>query len=193
MKKFAACIVAFLLFVSFAACGEFDVTSESSVAPEATATPTAEPTEEPTATPEPTEEPTSEPEEDVVPEIDWDKLVEDFKADMSVFDQPFYKDVYVGCDGDTITISAVVAADTDDDTVLEYADTLVRRLGALANQQNSEFTSPGFESFGGLYDYYNVMIGIAPQGSEGDLNNWYIYDAIAKGVQTKHKFRITRK
>ncbi len=128
-----------------------------------------------------------------IPDLDWEKLAADFKADASVSGEDFFVDAFAKCEGDTITITAVVNAATNDETVLEYADTIVRRLGALASQHNAEYSLPGSESFGGVYDYYNLMIGIAPAGSEGNQDEWYIFDAIAKGVQTKHEFKITRK
>lgn len=205
MKKLGTILLAGLLVCVVAACGlvETDTAGTETSAPESAAAEEIEPTTEPTA--EPTEEPTPEstpeateaPEETPAPEqntalLDWDALAEDFKADTAV-NQDFVRDVYVGCDGDMIQLTAVVDPSTADDVVLDYVDTMLRRLGTLAHQQNDSFTMPDKNSYGGLFDSYSVMIGVAPLGSESNQDDWYIFDSIGRLVQTNHELKITRK
>lgn len=198
MKKLWTILLAGVLVCMVAACGAGETAGESAEDPaQESATATAEPTPTAEPTAEPTPEATEAPEETPAPEqntalLDWDALAENFKADTAV-NQDFVRDVYVGCDGDMIRLTAVVDPSTADDVVLDYVDTMLRRLGTLAHQQNDSFTMPDKNSYGGLFDSYSVMIGVAPLGSESNQDEWYIFDSIGRLVQTNHELKITRK
>lgn len=139
---------------------------------------------------------TTEPDEENsqldIPELnlDWDKLSEDFKEDPSVNDT-FVKDVYVALgDNGYIQITAALDDATDPEVALDYADTLLRRLNGVAQYQDSSIASGNTEIFGGLYDVYGVQIGISPLSKTSDSDEWFVFDAIAPGVQCKHTIEL---
>lgn len=88
--------------------------------------------------------------------------------------------VYESSDG-SISIFAAVDDSTDPEVALDLADTLLRRTAALAQTQNNELSSPGHEYYGGLYDNYNAIIGVAPFSHTNDEEEWYVVDAITNG------------
>ena len=125
-------------------------------------------------------------------ELDWEKLSEDFKADPSV-NETFVKDVCVALgDNGYIQITAALADATEPEVALDYADTLLRRLNGVAQYQNSSIASGNTEIFGGLYDSYCVQIGIAPLSKTSDSDEWFVFDAIAPGVQCKHTIELQK-
>lgn len=124
--------------------------------------------------------------------LDWDKLAADFQADPSV-NQSYLNDVAVSLGDDGyIQITAVLDDSTAPAEALDYADTLLRRLSALAQVQDSSIASGSVDSFGGLYDSYGVQIGIAPQSKTSDSKQWFVFDAIAPGVQTQHELQLQK-
>ncbi len=120
--------------------------------------------------------------------VDWSKCLEDLKE--SVLNQEFYpyaKDVGVVVDDDQnrIAISIVVSDDTSPETALDYADTVVRQYNLMASTQDSNIASGSKDYYGGLYDQYDVLIGVAPQSKTGYKDAWFVSDAILSGAHNK--------
>ena len=117
--------------------------------------------------------------------VDWEKCISDFTEEVT---NPEYfgyvRDVYVEMSEDQITFSAVLDDSTKPEIALEYADTIIRRFNAVANMQDSNATLGNKEYLGGLYDKYDILIGIAPSSKVDDQSQWFVFDAIAKGVHS---------
>ena len=95
-------------------------------------------------------------------------------------------------DEEQITFTAVLDDSTDPAVALEYADTMIRQFNLYANIQDGSVSLGNLDSFGGLYDKYSIFIGIAPASKINDQDNWFIFDAIAPGVQPRHTIRLQR-
>lgn len=126
--------------------------------------------------------------------VDWDKCLKDTKANITGKAYPYVKDVYakVAEKEKLITFTAVLDDSTDPQKALNYADTMLRQYNLFASQQDSNISLGDKESFGGLYDAYNVSIGIAPQSQTNNQSKWFVYDAIGKGTQTKHTIKLQK-
>ena len=70
-----------------------------------------------------------------------------------------------------------------------FADTLVRRFNLSACTQDSTIKTGEKDYYGGIYDTYSIMIGIAPYSKTDDYKEWFIYDAVAVGAHTKIKLQ----
>lgn len=122
--------------------------------------------------------------------VDWDKCIEDTKA--SIADPNFYdylKDIHIEVDETKkqITFTAVLADSTNADVALDYADTMVRQFNLFAQMQDSSIKSSSKDYYGGVYDSYSALVGVAPLSKVKESDKWYVYDAIAKGGKTKLK------
>lgn len=123
-------------------------------------------------------------------EIDWDECISQTKEEIT--DPQFFsyvKDVEIIVDSDEkqITLSAVVSDATDPTVALDYADTMVRRLNAWAQMQDGSIKSSSKNYYGGIYDEYSAMVGVAPLSKVKDTDKWFVYDVIAKGGKNKLK------
>lgn len=130
--------------------------------------------------------------ETVVYNVDWDQCLDDLKE--SVLNQeffPFAKDVYVTVDEDKkkITFSAVVGDSTDPEVALDYADTIVRQYNLMANMQDNNIKLGSKDYYGGLYDEYDILVGIAPQSKTDDTEQWFVFDASIAGAHQKFKLQ----
>lgn len=131
-------------------------------------------------------------EEPLLYNIDWDKCSDDLKE--SVLNQEFFpyaKDVYVSVneDRELITFSAVVEDSTSPEIALDYADTLIRQYNLMANMQDNTIKLGSKDSYGGLYDKYDILIGVSPQSNTDNQDEWYIFDAIISGTHRKIKLQ----
>lgn len=127
--------------------------------------------------------------------LDWDKINTEIKKELTdpeYFD--YVLDVAVVFDSSTsrISLMAAVSDSVDTDVVLDFADTFLRRVNLSAMTQDASISSGSKDSYGGLYDKYNISIGIAPISKLEDQSKWFVFDAIAKGVQTKHTIKLQR-
>lgn len=181
---------------------EVTATAEVTQEPEQTVEPTEEPeptieiTEEPEVTegPEATDEVTEEAKEatKMISELDWESCIADVKKELT--DTEFFSyvndiGVFVDQEEEKITLTAALDDSTDPSIALEFADTFIRRLNATAMLQNSYIKSASKDYYGGLYDTYSVLIGIAPASKINDDSQWFVYDAVAKGAHTKIKLQ----
>lgn len=84
-----------------------------------------------------------------------------------------------------IIFRAIINYSTNPKEALEIADSILRKYASEANFANSKIPGPGGEknAYGGLYDYYDAVLEIIPEGSENDKNDWFIKQTI-KGNKT---------
>lgn len=120
-------------------------------------------------------------------DVNWDQCRDDLVSELVSDDYPYIQDVYLGVDDETrrITLTATLDDATAPDVALDLADTMIRRTCALANMQDSDVTMPGADTYGGLFDIYDCMIGIAPMSQVNNSDQWFVYDAIARGTNQK--------
>lgn len=164
-------IIALLVLGLFGCQGGSDEESANVTEPETTEEAVEEATEEPT-------------EKTAAVDIDFEKLNSDIHEDLLIGseseDYQFVQDYYVGIsdDGKTINMTAVVDDATDPEKALDFADTLVRRTNLNAQLQDSSLESPQKDTYGGLYDRYNALIGIARASDQNNQKAWLVFDAI---------------
>ncbi len=84
-----------------------------------------------------------------------------------------------------IIFRAIINYSTNPKEALEIADSILRKYASEANFANSKIPGPGGEknAYGGLYDYYDAVLEIIPEGSENDKKDWFIKQTI-KGNKT---------
>ena len=84
-----------------------------------------------------------------------------------------------------IIFRAIINYSTNPKEALEIADSILRKYASEANFTNSKIPGPGGEknAYGGLYDYYDAVLEIIPEGSENDKKDWFIKQTI-KGNKT---------
>lgn len=111
--------------------------------------------------------------------INFDELNEVLNSNIT--DSEFFDyvlDIYVNMEGKNLRLNAVVKDLTPLDTVVDFADTLVRQVNLLAQIQDSTISSANTESFGGLYDQYNTFVCIAPESQIDNESNWFILESM---------------
>ncbi len=118
-------------------------------------------------------------------DVDWDQCLVDLKE--SVLDQEFYpyaKDVYAGVDEEEkqISFTAVLDDSTEPSVALDYADTIIRQYNLIANMQDNRIALGGKDYYGGLYDQYSIMIGIASLSKTENNKEWFVFDAVMAGT-----------
>ena len=122
--------------------------------------------------------------------VDWEKCIEDTKTELTNPEHFNYiKDIYIKVEGKRITFTVVLADATSNDVALEFSDTILRRFNANAQLQDSSIKSGGKDYLGGIYDIYDISIGIAPLSKIEIQKEWYVFDAIAKTVQREPKLQ----
>ncbi|MCW6094748.1 hypothetical protein LAV60_16360 [Clostridium sporogenes] len=122
--------------------------------------------------------------------VEWTKCIEDTKKELTNKEHFSYvKDVYIKVEGNKITFTAALADATNDKVALEFADTMLRRFNANAQLQDSSIKSGSKDYLGGLYDTYDISVGIAPFSKTKNQKDWYISDTISKGVQREPKLQ----
>lgn len=127
----------------------------------------------------------SSEQDDLVYDVDWNKCSADLKESVLNQDSfPYAKDIYVIVDEDKkeITFSAVVGDSTDPSVALDYADTIVRQYNLMASMQDNNIALGSKDYYGGLYDKYDFLIGVAPQSKTDDSDQWFVFDASIAGA-----------
>lgn len=127
----------------------------------------AEETPEPTSTPAPVT-------------IDFDKCYQQMQEEGATELYDFVQDFYVGLqeDGKTINISIIVDEATDPQKALEYTHMLIKELNYYAAEQDKTLEAASSESYGGLYDKYHALVGVATPSTTDDVDSYLIYDAV---------------
>lgn len=127
--------------------------------------------------------------------VDWQKVSDDFKAELT--DPKYFsyvKDIYseVNEADRQITLTAAVGDATANDVVIDLADTMIRRFNAIAQMQDGNIASPSKDYYGGLYDEYIVVVGIAPLSQTQNSDKWFIQQAIMPGLHTKQAPKLQK-
>lgn len=114
--------------------------------------------------------------------IDIDQCISDLKANLPLEpDYTFVRDYYIEAKDANLTITVVVDDATDPKKALDFADTLVRQLNLYANMQNNDIALGNVNFYGGLYEEYSALVGVAPASQINNPDNWFVYDAITGG------------
>ena len=100
---------------------------------------------------------------------------------------PLVKDVSIKVDHDKkdVTMALVVNPATNKKAALDMADTLIRRYSSNVVIHDSSFTMPTKDSYGSLFDTYNISIGVAPAQYVDDRSKWLYDQYITAGMHTK--------
>ena len=132
-----------------------------------------------TKAPTPTEAPDAEEFE-----IDIDKCFEAMKAANVLDSYDIFQDFYITMgSGGTINVSIVADEAADPNRVLEYTHMLLKDLNWYAQQQDPSIESSSSDSYGGLYDRYNALVGVSTPSTVSDTDKWLIYDGITTSTQ----------
>ena len=181
-KKLLTIMLVTTMALSFTACGG---SSSSDNSKSSAKTETAvDKTDESTNTTDGTSSSNETSDETSAPSvsIDMDKCISDLKANLQLEpDYTFVQDYYIGVKDTTITISAVVDDATNPAFALDFADTLVRQLNLYAQFQDSSIESASKDFYGGLYERYNALVGVAPASQQNNTDKWFVYDGIVGG------------
>lgn len=100
---------------------------------------------------------------------------------------PLVKDVSIKVDHDKkeVTMALVVNPATNKKAALDMADTLIRRYSSNVVIHDSSFTMPTKDSYGSLFDTYNISIGVASAQYVDDRSKWLYDQYITAGMHTK--------
>ncbi|MDS1004188.1 hypothetical protein P9J83_11870 [Clostridium sporogenes] len=122
--------------------------------------------------------------------VDWTKCIEDTKKELTKKeDFSYVKDVYIKVEDNKIIFTAALDDATNNKVALDFADTMIRRFNANAQLQDDSIKSGEKNYLGGLYDTYNISIGVAPLSKIKNQKEWYISDVISKGLQREPKLQ----
>ncbi len=192
-RKGKAGKIALGFFAFLIVCGVYAmITGKGNTpAPVPAAAPVATSTVPVTAAPVVTEAPvvTSEPAATAAPLVaDWDAVFAQVRTaltDSEFF--PYVRDVAFTVDEKqkALSLSAVVDDSTSGAVALGLADTMLRRLSAVACMYNSALASPTKDYYGGLYDTYTAAVGVAPASSVNDTSAWFVNSVVYAGTHTK--------
>lgn len=122
--------------------------------------------------------------------VDWEKCIQETKEELTNSEFFSYvKDIYIEVKEDEIKFTAALADSTSDSIALDFADTLIRRFNLTAKAQDNAIKSSTKDYLGGLYDKYNIVIAIAPLSKVSNQKEWYVYDAISKGMHRQPRLK----
>lgn len=127
--------------------------------------------------------------------VDWNKCQEDLKGELLSDSYAYVQDIalIVNDEDKKITLTAILDDSVSPEMALEFADTLIRRTNSLANMQDSNVAPCGADSYGGVFDAYDCLIGIASASQVNNSAQWFVYDAIARGTNQKLDLNDTYK
>lgn len=100
---------------------------------------------------------------------------------------PMVADAYIEVDYNKklVTMTMVVNPTTDKSAALELADTMIRRFSSNVVTYDSSFTAPSGNSYGGLFDKYDIAIAVAQVQHKDNRSKWLYDQYITKGMHTK--------
>lgn len=100
---------------------------------------------------------------------------------------PMVADAYIEVDYNKklVTMTMVVSPTTDKRAALDLADTMIRQFSANVVIHDSSFTSPGGDSYGSLFDEYDIAIAVAQAQHKDNRSKWLYDQYITKGMHTK--------
>lgn len=130
--------------------------------------------------------------EEVAFNVDWETCIEETKEELinpEFFSYVKEIGIFIDEEDKRITFTASLDDATDPAVALDFADTLVRRFNLSVCTQDSTIKTGEKDYYGGIYDTYSIMIGIAPYSKTDDYKEWFVYDAVAVGTHTKIKLQ----
>ncbi len=100
---------------------------------------------------------------------------------------PMVADAYIEVDYNKklVTMTMVVNPTTDKSAALELADTMIRRFSSNVVTYDSSFTAPSGNSYGSLFDKYDIAIAVAQAQHKDNRSKWLYDQYITKGMHTK--------
>lgn len=100
---------------------------------------------------------------------------------------PMVADAYIEVDYNKklVTMTMVVNPTTDKSAALELADTMIRRFSSNVVTYDSSFTAPSGNSYGSLFDKYDIAIAVAQVQHKNNRSKWLYDQYITKGMHTK--------
>lgn len=100
---------------------------------------------------------------------------------------PMVVDAYIEVDYNKklVTMTMVVNPTTDKSAALELADTMIRRFSSNMVTYDSSFTAPSGNSYGSLFDKYDIAIAVAQAQHKDNRSKWLYDQYITKGMHTK--------
>ncbi|WP_315451369.1 hypothetical protein [uncultured Selenomonas sp.] len=100
---------------------------------------------------------------------------------------PMVVDAYIEVDYNKklITMTVVVNPTTDKSAALDLADTMIRRFSSNVLAHDSSFTAPSGNSYGSLFDEYDIAIAVAQVQHKDNRSKWLYDQYITKGMHTK--------
>ena len=100
---------------------------------------------------------------------------------------PMVADAYIEVDYNKklVTMTVVVNPTTDKSAALDLADTMIRRFSSNVLTHDSSFTAPSGNSYGSLFDEYDIAIAIAQVQCKDNRSKWLYDQYITKGMHTK--------
>lgn len=81
---------------------------------------------------------------------------------------------------------------TSDEVALDFAEIMLRRFGLICTMQDSSLKNASKDYYGGIYDSYDVFIGIAPLTKVSDADQWYVCHYITAGMHTKQAPKLLK-
>lgn len=115
--------------------------------------------------------------------VDIEKCITDLENGLTLEPDYYYVEDYsIKVDGKDISITAVVTDGTSSSSAMDFADTLLRQINLYASQQDSNIAQGNSDGYGGLYDYYNAVIGISHHSNVNSKDDWIINDAITSST-----------
>lgn len=119
--------------------------------------------------------------------VDWDKCIAETKSGITGESFSYVKDVNIEVNEEKkqITFTAALDDSIDPQKALDYADTMVRQFNMNAADQDASIKSASKNFYGGVYEEYSAMVGVAPYSQINNADKWFVYDSIAKGGLNK--------
>lgn len=110
------------------------------------------------------------------------KYIDDFNANLDLKSEyGFIKDCSIVLDDKNIMFLLVVEDNTDPEDATNLGDTLVRQFNSYVCSYDSSIAQDNGDYFGGLYEIYNAMVGIAETSKTSDPSDWLAYYGIIQG------------
>lgn len=110
------------------------------------------------------------------------KYIDDFNAGLDLKSEySFVKDCTIVLDNKNIMFLLVVEDNTDPEEATNLGDTLVRQFNSYVCSYDSSIAPDDDDYFGGLYETYNAMVGIAETSKTGDTSEWLANYGIIQG------------
>lgn len=119
-------------------------------------------------------------------EIDWTQVSEDAE---SVFEDkssyPYSEDFHFLLEPQKkeIMLVWVVSDDFPSNQIRNYADELIKGFNDVVATQDFSIESSNGDSYGGLWNNYNLSFGIAPASTQDDQETWFISGNFGAGQE----------